>query len=149
MPKGYGKIVYERRIIYAHRAAWLLTYGAIPAGAFVLHRCDQPSCIRPEHLFVGTAADNSADMKRKGRAPTGAGTPYVLHPELTRGQRNPMAKLTPEIVLELRRVRAESGMTYTELGNLFGISRATAHLAVTGRTWGHLSPPGLMESTPH
>jgi len=67
---GYGQFwIYEaRHAIPAHRAAWLLMVGPIPPGLMVLHRCDVRECVNPEHLFLGTAADNTHDMMAKGRA---------------------------------------------------------------------------------
>lgn len=64
---GYGSFRKDRKHIYAHRAMWELWYGPIPVGMFVLHRCDNPPCVRPDHLFLGTQKDNLADCATKGR----------------------------------------------------------------------------------
>jgi hypothetical protein len=77
--KGYGVIDRgnkhkgTRRVMRAHRAAWMEVHGAIPEGMCVLHRCDNPPCIRIDHLFLGTNADNVADKMAKGRHRNGKG----------------------------------------------------------------------------
>lgn len=65
---GYGNLWYEGKYWKAHRLAWAQANGPIPPGMFVLHRCDNPPCVNLEHLFLGTAADNTADMLAKGRS---------------------------------------------------------------------------------
>ncbi|MBL8924116.1 MAG: HNH endonuclease [Myxococcaceae bacterium] len=65
--KGYGVLRVGDGNVYAHRASWVTHFGEVKTGQCVLHRCDVPACINPDHLFVGSHADNTADMLRKGR----------------------------------------------------------------------------------
>lgn len=126
-PNGYGRVRWQRKHIRAHRLAWAWTNGPIPAGLFVLHRCDNPPCVRPDHLFVGTNADNMRDMVAKGR----------FGDRALRGSTSPNAKLTEALVAELRARRA-AGESLPSLARLTGVSAAAISNAVRGVTWAHV-----------
>jgi hypothetical protein len=122
--KGYGQLQVQGKQKRAHRVSWELSNGPIPDGMVIMHRCDNPKCVRPEHLSVGTVADNNRDMQRKGRAR------FALLP----GQRNGAAKLSDE---QARQVSANRGQaTAQELVNMFGVSAATVYAIWRGSRWG-------------
>lgn len=138
--KGYGEIEVEYKRVgpdkwrpvrkRAHRASYEFHCGPIPAGMMVCHHCDTPLCINPKHLFVGTARDNFNDMRSKGRENYRSSA----HP----GENNPNAKLTNEIVRQIRKTRLEEGLSYSKLGARFGIEKKHAHEIVTGLLWSHV-----------
>lgn len=117
--RGYGKLSSRHGRGYsperAHHVAWELAYGPPPRGLCVLHRCDVRHCVRPDHLFLGTVADNQTDMARKGR-----GT----------------VKLTAAQVREARILRGR--LTQDALAAQFGVCRATISHIQNGRNWRHL-----------
>lgn len=133
---GVINIGGQRRsgLIRAHRASWELHRGPIPDGLCVLHRCDHPLCVRPSHLFLGSHADNTADMVRKrreswGRAPNPRAT-LPAYPE-----RFVRPRLRPEDVVELREWLA-FGMTTADLSFVFGVSDTMIYHVRSGRRWG-------------
>lgn len=117
----------ESNASIAHRVAWRLTYGPIPDGMNVLHRCDIRPCVEPTHFWLGTQADNMQDMATKGRA---LGT----H-EDTGGENNAAATLTWERVRKMRELRAKHGFTYDQLAEKFGISKSQVSHIITGKQW--------------
>lgn len=111
MPNGYGTIREagkNSRHLLAHRAAWQLAKGEIPAGMNVLHRCDNPSCVNVDHLFLGTQADNVSDMISKGRQPW--------------KERTPWQKLDEADAIRIAELRAD-GYTQQKIADLFKVSR--------------------------
>jgi hypothetical protein len=111
-PLGYGRYYPAMGVkLQSHRHAYELAHGAIPEGMHVLHRCDNPPCCNPDHLFLGTHADNMKDRQAKGRTRTG----------VLRGVSNPGAKFTAEDVRSIR-ARVAGGETRTALAQEYGVS---------------------------
>lgn len=122
---GYGQYRYRGRDTYAHRVAYERAFGPIPKGLLVLHRCDNPCCCNPDHLFLGTHADNMKDKTSKGRQAT------------MPGEKNPAAKLTPDDVITIRRL-CNNGERQKDVGLMFGITQAAVSLIVTRQKWHHI-----------
>lgn len=169
-PKGYGTIRSDigRANKFAHRAAWEVTNGAIPDGLLVCHRCDNPPCCNPAHLFLGTHADNMADCSAKGRTCRGDRHGSRLHPEnRPRGDRHGArlrpettprgdahySRRRPELVLrgmaqkravltdeKVRMIRraCADGAGYRAIAAALGLNEATVRLAAIRRTWKHV-----------
>lgn len=128
-PWGYGVLSIGHRRVLAHRFSYELCIGPIPAHMFVCHHCDNPPCVRPDHLFLGTHRDNMQDMARKRRY-SGFCDPRTR----PRGERHGRAKFTPEEVALIRRLAAE-GQTKKSLARQFGVSDTAIRYIVTGRNW--------------
>lgn len=130
-PHGYGRFLIKRYDhVFAHRMAWALSRGTteLPhSSQLVCHHCDNPSCVRPEHLFLGTNADNMADKVRKGRNRTGNSV----------GESNGHAKLTEKDVVELRALYSRK-TPVREIAEQFGVSKAHVYQIVTGVSWAHV-----------
>jgi len=130
---GYGHFWHSGRLVLAHRVAFELAFGEIPClegadhrGACILHRCDNPACVNPEHLFVGTHLDNMRDMDRKGRRMSLAGA------------LNPRAKLAPEDVSEIRKLRGQ--VSQRALAAKYGVSHAQIGHIQRGTSWSREFP---------
>lgn len=128
MPAGYGQFYFTRGTpVLAHRASWILHFGTIPIDMNVLHRCDTPPCFRPDHLFLGTYADNVADMIAKGR---NAGPPIHC------GSDNVNAVLRPADIPIIRK-RLAVGDTQQAIADDFGVDQTSISSIKSGRTWKH------------
>lgn len=113
-PYGYGRLHWkEQGTLYAHRVAWELAYGPIPEGKQVLHKCDSPPCCRPDHLFLGTAADNIHDRDMKGRG---------------------IAGLMPRNIRDIR-TRCAAGESPKTIAQAHGIHESTVRNIHSRKTW--------------
>jgi hypothetical protein len=132
---GYGSFWFEGTDWRAPRFAWFIVHGPIPDGMLVCHRCDNPPCVRLDHLFLGTVADNTRDMIRKGRKPIYTGEAWHERWKVDRrGDRSGSAKLTwPEV--RAIRAAAASGERYRSIAARFGIGIANTSSIVRGHTW--------------
>ncbi len=132
LPSGYGQSSVSGVLFYAHRAAWEHAKGPIPPGLFVCHRCDNPPCCNPAHLFLGTHRDNMADMSAKGRK-MGSRSKLKNVPKF-RGERNPKAKLSWLAVSDIRTQR-NAGKKLAELALAFGVDQSTISKVVNNHIW--------------
>ena len=129
---GYGRISRGRRdasprSVLAHRVMWEITYGPIPESLCVCHHCDNPDCVNPAHLFLGTHAENLRDMARKGRS----------KPSGVKGEKHPRAKLTAVQVREIRVLASER--SYRSLAKEFRVNFSTIGDIVTRRSWASIA----------
>jgi hypothetical protein len=131
---GYGLVTYGDRCIAAHRRAWEIANGReIPPGLIAMHSCDNPPCVNPNHISVGTQVDNMRDCARKGRR-----GPMFL--EGSKGEDHPLARLTESDVLSIRE-RVASGERSGHVAREFSVSRSTISSIVIGRRWQHVGGP--------
>lgn len=126
--KGYGLIIFEGKQRYAHRVVCATVLGPIPDGMCVCHKCDNPCCVNPDHLFVGTPADNSADMAAKGR---GKGGVLV-------GEKHWKSRLTASQVQDIRREYAVGGVRQIDLARQYGVAQAYISEIIRGEAWAHI-----------
>lgn len=119
--KGYGAFRYKGRTERAHRASWMMFKDSIPHGLQVCHKCDNPSCVNPEHLFLGTSKENNMDKVAKGRQ--------------AKGETN-RHKLTSQEVREIRDIYPQ--LTARALGRIYGVNASSVSSAIKGQSWSHI-----------
>ena len=124
---GYGVLsLGHRGTISAHRASWIVFRGEIPEGMKVLHRCDIPPCFNPDHLFIGTQADNIADMDRKGRR------------KVTKifGEAHGLHRVTKDQVIEMRKLYADDlSVSHRQLAKRFNLSASEVGRILRKDVW--------------
>lgn len=121
---GYGQLNQKGLVLKAHRVSYELYKGPV-GDAWVLHNCDNPPCVRPDHLYLGDVRDNVRDMRSRNRG-------FDIPPQ--RGEASPSAKLTAEQVVEIRVALAE-GAGLTELGRKYGVTKQAIYRIKKGLTW--------------
>jgi len=121
-PDGYGEFDCDNRGYRAHRLSWFFKFGEIEKGLNVCHKCDNPKCVNPDHLFLGTQKENVMDMLSKNRQRSHKGT------------KNNKARLNEEKVSEIKRLR-RSGLQYKEIADKFGVSVGCVSHILNGRHW--------------
>lgn len=144
---GYGMFhpyPGSTRTAMVHRLSWELHYGPIPLGLLVCHSCDNPPCLNPNHLFLGTVRDNVRDMISKGR---GA---QLVHPKGWmgggRGTALPQSKLNPDLVRTIR-ARNASGESQSAIARSLGLGQPTISDIIRGVTWKHVEHNGTNSGT--
>lgn len=123
---GYGQVGHKGKIVSAHRLAYFFRYGDIPDGLQVLHRCDNPSCCNPDHLFLGTHNDNMKDMVAKKR------NKFFV------GERHGMAILTESMVREIRDKCINHKLTKRAVAREYGVSDSCVSMLVRRVNWKHV-----------
>lgn len=159
----YGHFSVDKKRQYAHRLSWEMHNAPIPNGLIICHRCDNASCVRPEHMFLGTHADNANDKSAKGRAKWKAGHQLRLHPEkilrgpalsarhrrngiirnlgpVRRGSQCGQAKLTETDIIKICELR-RSGVGPQRIADQFSVSRSLIQQILRGDQWKHVARP--------
>ncbi len=122
--KGYGGFKYKGKQVRAHRFSYELNKGPIENGLFVCHKCDNPKCVNPSHLFLGTNLENMKDKTNKGRA--------------AKGEKQHLAKLTEKQVVEIRQKYATKNYTQSQLGREYNVDYKSICYIINRITWKHI-----------
>jgi len=126
--RGYGKLMYNGKERLAHRLSYEVNRGPIPEGMQVLHKCDNPSCINPDHLFIGTIQDNMDDRNAKGRC------------NPAKGESSNLSKLSNQDVVEIKKLSKE-GSSLRGLASRFNVTMQNVWMIARNKTWKHISCP--------
>jgi len=135
----YGNMRINNKRKLAHRLSWEIHYGHIPNNKFVLHKCDNPICVNPEHLFLGSWDDNNKDRMNKGRSATGKKHGFYLHPEcVPKGEKHFFSKLTNKQIIEIRRKHIPWKYSTYKLAKEYNVTAQTIFCIIKNHTWKHI-----------
>ncbi len=126
---GYGSFGGVKGATTAHRMSYILRFGPIPEGMCICHRCDNRICVNPDHFFLGTPVENTADMDRKGRRKS---------PGNQQGSHNSASKLTEDLVKEIRASYAAGGVTTLALAEKYHVTRPLISKVINNHIWNYL-----------
>lgn len=122
-PNGYGNFKIGKKYVKTHRVSYLIHFGKIPKRLYVLHHCDNTSCVKPQHLFLGTQTDNMQDMMKKGRQAD------------RKGENQSQAKLTWKEVIEIRNLYSTDKYTQKEIGKLYNSNPKNISSIIRNKSW--------------
>lgn len=132
---GYGVFSMGGKLYGSHRMSWELFKGAIPKGMWILHKCDNPSCVNPDHLFLGTPKDNMGDMIKKGRnRPKNGWIAMMKVRKIHFGESNPRSKLKGSEVEQILSTPKRFGYM-SELARKFNVTHEAIRSVINGKTW--------------
>jgi len=123
---GYGRLSVSGKTIASHRISWVISNGKIPKDLCVLHRCDNPGCVNPNHLFLGTRKDNVYDAMRKNRRAN------------VQGENAGNSKLTEKDVISIREEYRAGGISQNQLARKYNVTQANIWMVIHRKSWWHI-----------
>lgn len=139
---GYGLFrLNSNKQVRAHRISYEIAFGEFAQTLLVCHRCDNPSCVNPKHLFLGTVTDNNRDKIKKKRDSRGVTHGRFTKPECTaRGERHGRSKLNEQQVAEIRQYIPNGGLSRSQLARHYGVAKSTIDRILSNRYWSQTTP---------
>lgn len=135
---GYGMMSVDYRQYPAHRISYFMHFGIDPQRFVLLHACDNPPCVNPLHLHLGTQGDNVRDCAAKGRIGHGPRHGTKTCPERYRGENSSHAKITDQQVIEIRKMYIPGIISQRTIAEMYGLCQQTVHEIITNQIWKHL-----------
>lgn len=140
--QGYGEVTIEGRLYKAHRVSWRIHKGPVPQDMLVLHKCDNPPCVNPDHLFLGTHADNAIDCKIKGRSPDNSGEKHYLwgkkHSNPATSDTVPSSKIKSKNIPDIIK-RLANGETQASVAKSYEVRQSAIAAIASGRSYSKYS----------